>query len=271
MRKISAIEIFSKAFYFTFSNFNLILLIFLIHAIANTISTIILHYFNPPYLISYEYTSVTPTFSISKESLLAKIGVGIFLFLTSIFSLIVIFLYIFSKKYKEINIKEIILNTKNYYFGFLILILVLLSPFILPLIPLALMFFIPFMLTPLVSLLILLISFLVFLIISIYINLRLTLSLPIYLEKKKILESLKESWKITRGNVLKLFLIEILISLIVFALYLVFLIFSLPFLLLNKLLANILELFISSFSISILQIMLASSYTFFYFKLKGKK
>jgi hypothetical protein len=127
------------------------------------------------------------------------------------------------------------------------------------------------MLTPLVSLLILLISFLVFLIISIYINLRLTLSLPIYLEKKKILESLKESWKITRGNVLKLFLIEILISLIVFALYLVFLIFSLPFLLLNKLLANILELFISSFSISILQIMLASSYTFFYFKLKGKK
>jgi len=271
MKKVSAVEIFSKAFYFTFSNFDLIILIFLIHATASVISSIVSYYFSPPFLIEYEYISTFfPTSSTSKIALLVEIVLQIFLFLTYVFSLIIIFLYIFAKRYKKVSFTKIIVNTKNYYLGTLIIVLVLMSIFILPILPFT-YFILNFSVPSILSQLLLILSFLALLVILIYISLRLSLSLPIYFERKEVVESLKKSWKITKGNVFKLFLVNVLVGLVTIAFFALLTFFLLLVLLTDIMLRVVLNSLIFSLFTSLFQILTASSHAFFYFKLKGRR
>jgi len=272
MKKISALEVFTKAFYFTFSSFDLIFLIFLIIGIASSISLSILYFYPSRMIEIVDETSPTSIpggrdIVLANNFLIAWIGKSIFLFLVLVFCMTIAYLYVFSKKGRKVNLLKIVCNAKDYYAGMLILSLITLSIFLISTIP----FLIPSYGNH-ISAVLTIISFFVLLIIALYIHLRLSLSFPIYLERKNVIKSLKESWKLMKGNVFKLFLIEILIILISLGFTFVQTFISLPFYFLINVFARDVALsIISSFFTSIIIVLSTSASTFFYFKIKGKK
>jgi len=273
MKKISALEVFTKAFYFTFSSFDLIFLIFLITGIASAISLSILHFY-PSRMIEIvdeiSPISVPPggrDIVLTNNFLILSIGIIIFLFLVSVLCMTIAYLYVFSKRGRKVDLLKIIYNVKDYYVGMLILSLINFSIFIILKIPSLIPFY-----GNHVSVILAIISFFILLAIALYIHLRLSLSLPIYLERKNVIESLKESWKLMKGNVIKLFLILVLILLISLGFIFVGILVSLPFYFLaNVFIRDVATLIVSSFFTSIIAVLVTSAYTFFYFKLKGKK
>jgi len=281
MKKISALEVFTKAFYFTFSSFDLIFLIFIITGIANIISLIILNLYSFLYegVATFDetnLTSITPISQTTEERdtvkyLIISIGVVIFLILVLTLSAIIAYLYVFSKKGKKINLLKIVYNAKDYYVGFLILGLITHSVFIILLVPFLILFLVPLYGNLAVLSIIL---FFILLAIALYIHLRLSLSLPIYFKRKNVKESLKESWKLMKGNVFKLFLILVLITLMSFGFGFVemLILSSFSFYYLeNPFAFNVTFSIISSFFGSIITVLSISAHTFFYLKLKGKK
>jgi hypothetical protein len=200
--------------------------------------------------------------------LIFSIGISIFLFLVSVLSMTIAYLYVFSKRGKKVNLLKIVCNAKDYYAGMLILSLINFSIFLILKIPSLIPFY-----GNHVSVFLAIISFFILLAIALYIHLRLSLSFPIYLERKNVIESLKESWKLMKGNVFKLFLILVLITLI--SLGFVFvetLILTSPiYFLVDIFVLEAVFYIISSFFGSIITVLSISAHVFFYLKLKGKK
>jgi hypothetical protein len=274
MKKISALEIFTKAFYFTFSSFDLIFLIFLITGITNTILLIIMFSYIPQTIVIDE-TSPTPiTYEKNKfNTLILWIGILIFSVLVSVLSATIAYLYVFTKRGRKTNLLKILYKTKDYYIGVLILGLIIFSVFLIPAAPFLILFLMQ--LYGSFADLITILLFFILLAITIYIHLRLSLSLPIYFKRKNVKESLKESWKLMKGNVFKLFLILVLITLIslgfAFVEMLIILMFSPIYFLVNDFVLNVVFSIISSFIGSIITVLGISAHVFFYFKLKGRK
>ena len=274
MKKISALEIFTKAFYFTFSSFDLIFLIFLIIGMASAIPLSILHFYLFRMIeIVDEISSISVPpgeqgIVLRDNFLIPSIGISIFLFLVSVLCMTIAYLYVFSKRGRKVDLLKIICNVKDYYVGMLILSLINFSIFLILKIPSLIPFY-----GNHISVILTIISFFILLAIALYIHLRLSLSFPIYLERKNVIESLKESWKLMKGNVFKLFLILVLIILIGFGLSFVGTSILLRFLerVVGEIGFLIIFSFILSFILSISIVLATSAYTFFYFKLKGKK
>jgi len=273
MKKISALEVFSKAFYFTFSSFDLIFLIFLITGITNTISLIILSSYTIPTTVINEINPDTIAYKENEfNTLILWIGIVIFSVLVSVLSATIAYLYVFTKRGRKTNLLKILYKTKDYYIGVLILGLIIFSVFLIPAAPFLILFLIQ-LYGSFADLMIIL--FFILLAIALYIHLRLSLSLPIYFKRKNIKESLKESWKLMKGNVFKLFLILVLITLIslgfVFVEMLIISMFPPIYFLVDFFVLDVVLSIISSFFGSIITVLSISAHVFFYLKLKGKK
>ncbi len=273
MKKISALEVFTKAFYFTFSSFDLIFLIFLITGITNTILLIIMNFHIPQTIVIDEIDPAQITYEKSKFNILILwIGIVIFSVLVSVLSATIAYLYVLTKKGRKTDLLKILYKTKDYYIGVLILGLIIFSVFLIPAAPFLILFLIQ-LYGSFVELIIILLFF-ILLAIAIYIHLRLSLSLPIYFKRKNVKESLKESWKLMKGNVFKLFLIFVLITLISLGFVFVeIFILSIPliYFLTNVFVLDVVFSIISSFIGSIITVLGISAHVFFYLKLKGRK
>jgi hypothetical protein len=273
MKKISALEVFTKAFYFTFSSFDLIFLIFLITGITNIISLIAMLFYPPYQSTVYEINPAPITYEKNKfNTLILWIGMVILSVLVSVLSATIAYLYVFTKRGKKTNLLKILYKTKDYYIGVLILGLIIFSVFLIPAAPFLILFLIQ--LYSYFAELIMILLFFILLAIALYIHLRLSLSLPIYFKRKNVKESLKESWKLMKGNVFKLFLILVLITLIslgfVFVEMLI-LTFSPLYFLADVFVLDVVFSIISSFIGSIITVLGISAHVFFYLKLKGRK
>ncbi|MEM0242859.1 MAG: hypothetical protein QXT34_00160 [Candidatus Aenigmatarchaeota archaeon] len=120
------------------------------------------------------------------------------------------------KKNKEINYKEIVRGMLPLYPGFLLITLLINFIFGLSFLPFFVLSFV--LVASLDKLLIWFISFLFCLFIGFYILYRMIPSLYIYLiDKKGIIQSIKTSWKISNGHVLRLFLINVVGAIILSA------------------------------------------------------
>jgi len=174
------------------------------------------------------------------------------------------------KRKKKINFKELLKIWKKYYVRILAINIILgiivglmfLPSILIALLPIQNLEFLPIQLS------IFFISLIVSLIIAIYVAMRLVLSTYIaIIEDSEIIKSIKTSWKISKGNVLKLFLISF--------------IFSILLLLILSFVSLVNAYIFKNFAISILILYLATTasiiyypfaYTYFYLKfLKRRK